>query len=227
MKAYWLQFSTRIDAMSLRERIMVFAAGAGLMLFIVYSMVLEPLDARQKLLQMELRQQQNQLAGMDTEIAARVAAFAADPDRAAQVQLMELKKQTIVLTDGLRAMQHGLVAPEKMVGLLEQLLRSNGKLRMVSLRTLPVSGLNGTGAPATATAAANTGPKPRELLYRHGVELVLQGSYLDMLSYMEALQNLPSQLFWGKLQLSAQDYPKCTLTLTLYTLSLDEKWLTL
>jgi MSHA biogenesis protein MshJ len=64
-------------------------------------------------------------------------------------------------------------------------------------------------------------------LYRHGVELVVQGSYLDMLSYMESLQALPSQLFWGRLQLDADNYPTATLTLTLYTLSLDEKWMTL
>jgi MSHA biogenesis protein MshJ len=55
----------------------------------------------------------------------------------------------------------------------------------------------------------------------------LQGSYLDMVSYMEALEQLPVQLFWGKAKLDAQQYPNSRLTLTLYTLSLDPKWMKL
>jgi len=69
--------------------------------------------------------------------------------------------------------------------------------------------------------------KPQELLYRHGVEIVLQGSYLDMVNYMDELERLPVQLFWGKASLDAQQYPNSRLTLTLYTLSLDSKWMKL
>ncbi|MNL80209.1 hypothetical protein D3C87_2070030 [compost metagenome] len=59
------------------------------------------------------------------------------------------------------------------------------------------------------------------------MEVVLQGGYLDMLDYMESLENAPQQLFWGRAQLDARNYPTASLTLTLYTLSLDEKWMTL
>ena len=83
-------------------------------------------------------------------------------------------------------------------------------------------------APANLpVASAVPAPKAREMLYRHGVEMVLQGSYPDMVAYMETLERLPVQLFWGKAQLDAQSYPEAKLTLTLYTLSLDDKWLKL
>jgi MSHA biogenesis protein MshJ len=115
------------------------------------------------------------------------------------------------------------------------------------MKTLPVTGMSETFAAAAAPAAAVTPAvpaaqpapanqpgqpaavvhKPRELLYRHGVEIVLQGSYLDMISYMAALEALPVQLFWGKASLDAQQYPNSRLTLTLYTLSLDQKWMKL
>jgi MSHA biogenesis protein MshJ len=55
----------------------------------------------------------------------------------------------------------------------------------------------------------------------------VRGSYLDMVDYMTALESLPTQLFWGKAQLEVEDYPSVRLTLTLYTLSLDEKWMKL
>jgi MSHA biogenesis protein MshJ len=48
-----------------------------------------------------------------------------------------------------------------------------------------------------------------------------------MVDYMHALETLPTQLFWGKAQLDAEEYPNVRLTLTLYTLSLDPKWMKL
>jgi len=80
---------------------------------------------------------------------------------------------------------------------------------------------------ATAPAPGQAPPRQEELLYRHGVQVVLQGSYLDMMAYMESLERMPSQLFWGKARLDAENYPAARLTLTLYTLSLDTKWISL
>ena len=107
------------------------------------------------------------------------------------------------------------------------------------MRTLPVDPLSALGAQAeggaaaasaAAAAAAAAVPvvaKGPELLFRHGVELTARGSYLDMVDYMNALEALPTQLFWGRAQLDVEVYPTVRLTLTLYTLSLDEKWMKL
>jgi MSHA biogenesis protein MshJ len=48
-----------------------------------------------------------------------------------------------------------------------------------------------------------------------------------MVDYMGALEALPAQLFWGKAQLQVEQYPTVRLTLTLYTLSMDPKWMKL
>ncbi|MBA5606710.1 type II secretion system protein M [Duganella sp. FT3S] len=263
MKAQWIKLCTRLDAMTLRERGMVFVAVAASIVFLAYTMVLEPLLAKQKVLLAQINQQQNQIAGIDREIAQMAAAFVVDPDAEGRARLQSLQKQIDEGSAALQNMQKGLVAPEKVAPLLEHILRGNGKLRLLSMKTLPVSGLSearlepgapavaapqqpavagpsGANAapaapaagmaaapPANAVAAAPAAPKPRELLYRHGVEIVLQGSYLDMIQYMDALQALPSQLFWGKAKLDAGQYPASRLTLTLYTLSLDTKWMKL
>ncbi|WP_342114802.1 hypothetical protein [Pseudoduganella sp. OTU4001] len=219
MKALWAKLSSRIDGMTLRERIAVFAAAVAVVLYALHILVLNPLFARNKQLADEIRQQNQRVEAANIEIGVRMAAFGANPDLAAQQRLAELNREAAKLAGSLRTMQNGLVAPEKMSSLMQQLLRSNGKLRLLSLRTLPASGLGGAdGKPAAGQ---------RELLYRHGVEVVLQGAYLDMLDYMESLENSPQQVFWGRAQLDARSYPAATLTLTLYTLSLDEKWMTL
>jgi MSHA biogenesis protein MshJ len=38
---------------------------------------------------------------------------------------------------------------------------------------------------------------------------------------------MPTQLFWGRAELAVEQYPHSRLTLTLYTLSLDRKWIKL
>jgi MSHA biogenesis protein MshJ len=241
----WIKLSTKLDAMTLRERAMVFLAVVAAVLFLLYTFSIEPLLAKQKLLQTQIRQQQNQIAGIDTEIAAKAQGFTVDPDAPAREQLKKVREDIDGTSAGLMAVQKGLVAPDKIAPLLEHLLRGNGKLRLMSLKTLPVAGMNEAALPAPDAAAkplvaaptptppptgavpAPAAPKPRELLYRHGVEIVLQGSYLDMVNYMDALESLPVQLFWGMARLEAQQYPNSRLTLTLYTLSLDQKWMKL
>jgi len=256
----WERLTNRLDAMSLRERAMIFAAAVGMALFLAYQFAIDPMLRKQKLLQEQIHQQNSQVSGIDMEIQAKVQAFANDPDAPVRTQLAELRQQIDKSTLALMSVQKGLVAPDKIAPLLERILHGNGRLKLVSLRTLPVAGMSEALAfdsktpevpaaqPAGATSAASmvatavqvaqagvaapaapgSGPaaaKPRELLYRHGVEIVLQGSYLDMVNYMDALEALPAQLFWGKAELAAGQYPNARLKLTLYTLSLDQKWM--
>lgn len=280
----WNKLSAKLDAMTLRERALVFVAATGLILFLLYTMAVEPLLTRQTALLAQIQQQQNQVSGINTEIAARAQGFVLDPDAEARAQLQQAHAEIDSIGAKLVAVQKGLVAPEKIAPLLEHLLQG-GKLKLVSLRTLPVTGMNeaaGLAAPAefqapdpaaalepalqqsalqktpppatpagALTAAPTTAPtsapaaaplpvaqpgpgsvagaelKAPELLYRHGVEIVVQGSYLEMINYMQALEALPVQLFWGGARLDAQQYHEARLTLTLYTLSLDEKWMKL
>jgi MSHA biogenesis protein MshJ len=231
----WIKLSTRLDAMTLRERAMVFTAVVAGILFLIYTVSAEPLLKKQSALQLQIKQQQNQITGIDQEIVAKAQGFKVDPDAATREQLNAVRRDIDATSNSLMAVQKGLVAPDKIAPLLEHLLRGNGRLKLISLKTLPVTGLNEAAKPAVAQTlvpapipAGQPAPaKPRELVYRHGVEIVVQGSYLDMVNYMAALESLPVQLFWGKANLDAQQYPNSRLTLTLYTLSLDQKWMKL
>jgi MSHA biogenesis protein MshJ len=242
MKAFFLKWSARLDAMTLRERAMVFAAASALIAFVAYSILLSPLFVRQKTLQTQIAQNQNNIGGIDDEIARKIDSFTLDPDVASRARLAALKAEVAALSDSLRAMQNGLVAPERMTPLLEKILRANGRLTLVGMKTLAVVPMNEGSYDAALPAVASQAPqaagqtaapaaapvsKPTNLLFRHGVELTLRGNYLDMVNYMNVLENMPTQLFWGKAALAVEEYPNARLTLTLYTLSLDQKWMKL
>ena len=240
MKQQWQQFALKFDALSVRERIMVFGASAALLIFMVVYLVVNPQLAKRKALADTIAQRQQAVAAIDAEMAQRMAAHAGDPNLQDRIRLERIRQQVQQMRHALQSTQNGLVAPERIVPMLQQLLKQQASLRLVSLATLP-SGAMGQGghvaskAAASASAAAPAGQSPADaepakapaVLYRHGVEIVLRGNYLDMVNYMDAVEAMPSHVFWGKLNMQVEQYPNATLSLTLYTLSLDEKWIAL
>ena len=236
MKQRWQVLAARIDALSQRERVMVFVAVLALLALAAQFIVLGPLQRKQDALRTQLAQQKTAIASTNAEIVRTLEQARLDPDAPLRARLQAVRGETERLSSDLRAMQRGLVPPERIAPLLESILRANGRLKLVAVRTLPVDPLSSivdAGEKAKGmTAGTLAGAAPRavkgpELLYRHGVELTARGSYLDMVDYMAALEALPTQLFWGRAQLDVEEYPTVRLTLTLYTLSLDEKWMKL
>ncbi|MBW3512343.1 type II secretion system protein GspM [Janthinobacterium sp. NKUCC06_STL] len=221
------KWATAFDALSLRERLMVFGAGAAAVLFVFYFMSFNPLLAKRAALEASIAQKQSLLTATDKEIELTMLAHATDPDQEARARLVALQAETASLAQALREKQHGLVAPERMVTLLEHLLRQHAGLRVVSLKTLPASAVGARQADAANGDAAAKAAAPAPLLHQHGVEVVLQGSYADMVQYMQALQAMPTRVFWGAAHLDAASYPNATLTLTLHTLSMDDTWIAL
>jgi MSHA biogenesis protein MshJ len=121
-----------------------------------------------------------------------------------------------------------------MVGVLQGMLSEDAGLRsglrLVRLDTLPPEpvGLpakdNADKTAPTAPAAANaTEAAP---LFKHGIQLTLVGNYASLTRYMEKLEHLPAGFYWARAELDANGHPEISLTLTLYTLSLEKTWLT-
>jgi MSHA biogenesis protein MshJ len=247
MKARLQVLANRINARTLRERVMLFGAVAAAIVFLLYSLFLNPLLVKRAALRAQLSQQRDNISGIDGEIGSKLMAFELDPNAAATARLAALNLENEQLSASLRLMQKGLVGPERIAPLLETILKANGRLRLVSMRTLPASPFSdgalpfdaaikpraAAPAPAAAAAAApeaiavRTAAAPADLLYRHGVELTVRGNYLDMVDYLDALEAMPTQLFWARASLDVEQYPTARLSLTVYTLSLDKKWMKL
>ncbi|SHG98051.1 hypothetical protein [Massilia sp. CF038] len=218
MKQYWKIISGRIDARTLRERAMMFAAAAAVLIFAAFFFYLNPNYAQQRVLLDEMARQRDQIAAVDAETAQTILTHTIDPDAAERARLAKIRADAKALSDKLLAMQEGMVPAERMSTMLEQMLRAHRGLRLKSLRTLSEV----EAAPAPGAAAA-----PAALLQKHGVELVVQGSYPDMVAYMAALEAMHGQLFWGSANMRVDTYPDATLTLVAYTVNLDKKWVKL
>lgn len=230
MQHYWKKIADRVDGMTLRERAMIFAAVAFLLVALIMTMFLDPLLAQQKKLSAQVVQQQEKMKEILAQIEALLQAKRADANSPARQRLEQIKRQLAEGDFYLQSRRERLVAPENMPSLLEQVLNKNGGLQLVSLKTLPVAPLiekaarPGTGRHAPPAVPAEDAAVPDKQIFRHGVQIVVRGSYLDLLQYLVALEHLDAQMFWGEAAMDAA-YPEVSLTLTLYTLSLDKSWL--
>jgi MSHA biogenesis protein MshJ len=222
MKNLWRSYGRKFDALSMRERVMVFAAAMCVIVFGGYQFGLAgPLTHNSRLsAQIGQHEAETAMATQQTQILA--GSLAQDPNEAVRKQLAELKGQIAERDLTVRGVQKGLVPPTRMAAVLENMLNRSQNVRLVSLRTLPVSTLVERPADEGKVEAA---PPDEHQVYKHGVEITLQGNYLDLMDYLAKLEKLPWQMFWARTRMDASDYPQVRVTLTLYTLSLDKAWL--
>jgi MSHA biogenesis protein MshJ len=200
--------------MSLRERVAVFAAAAVIIVFVVDSALIEPLVQRQKVNSLKNQQQQDEVRAMQMQLQAYAQARVSDGASAKRQRLDKYRAEIAALDRELGGRQGELVTPDRMTRMLSEILKRNPGVELVSLRSLPATGL--TQVPTTAPAGA--------VLYRHGIEVTVSGDYFKTLSYLGDLERNPAKILWGAMDLQAS-YPKVTLKITLYTLSPEKTWL--
>ena len=220
MKEQWRKIVDRVDALALRERVMVFVVLVVVMITPVNLFLLDPVRARQKNLNQQRTAHQAEIDGLLTQLQGLTAGNQTDPDAENRNRLRELKRKIDDLEAPLESAQQSLVSPEKSVFLLGELLAQNPRLRLVSLKTLPA-----TTALENKADLAGAGSPIASLVYKHGLQMTIEGNYHDLQQYLAALEKLPWRVVWGNADFRVDEYPKVVLSLTLYTLSLERVWL--
>ena len=234
MTAYFLKLASRFDALQLRERWLVVIAVLGGIVLIGHGLFVAPAQTRARLAEQSLAEQQAQLAALNAQIQA-LQAPGQDPNVAASAELSSLKSQLAKQAERLAVMENSLVPPHQMASLLEAVIGGQSGLRLVSLKTLPVasalekpakdSGAAAQAVPAPVAPGAAAPAKVADGLFKHGVEIKLEGSYQELTAYLERLELAKPKLLWSSVSLSAEDHPRLVLTLTVYSLSLERAWL--
>jgi len=229
MKQKWLEMVARFNALASRERILIAVAilvGGG---FLGYALLIEPQLIRETVNNKRIAQAKIDMAGVEAQLAA-VQSQLKDPDASNTAALQQVRKNMAAIDLRLRSIQDSLVPPEKMQEFLAGLLSNNRNLEVLALRTLPVTVLlehaedkktDGKDVKRDRKPVVETGSN----IYKHGVEIRIAGSYNDLLFYLAEVELMPQRIIWSRVELTAEKYPRSVLTLTVYTLSLDKKWL--
>jgi MSHA biogenesis protein MshJ len=213
MTALLRRYTERIDALSLRERVLIFIAAALVLIAFAYLGFISPLMERDKRLGREVARRQTELAMLQAQLQAMARASEMRPDDANRAKLAGLQRQLAQLDEQIGEAASRFTSPGRMRDVLQEILARNPRLQLVDLKTLPVDLFGHSDA---------RGPRP---IYRHAIELTVSGAYLDLYAYLRQLEGLSTRLYWRKADLAAGDYPKVVLKLTVYTLSFDPSWM--
>ena len=202
----------RFDRLTLRERLLVLAAAITVLVGAFKMVLLGPLDARGARLS-------QQLSVLETGISETARAAATDTAMAGYAQAADLKARLAAVNAELSSQSAGMIAPERMVEVLHDVLSRQRGVVLVSMRNLEAIKL-----PLDAAGEGATGtPRP----YEHTVEIVLEGRYLDVLAYLEALEALPWRFYWRRLELTTTRYPINRVRVELGTVSMGSEWIDL
>lgn len=214
LKIRFKSIADRVDAMSLRERGLIFITVLVVLYFVAVNLLFGPANTERDRLQAQINQVRTETQTLDTQIQGILAGGAQDPDAAKREKIAALQTNLQQMDASLNQATFGLVPPKEMTRLVEQMLSKNRALRVLKVESLPAAPLVEGG-----TEANNA---PGTMIYKHGMRIELQGGYLDILRYLKSLEELPWKLFWGQATMKTDKYPESKLTLLIYTLSTHE-----
>jgi MSHA biogenesis protein MshJ len=232
--------AARFDGLSLRERVLSSAAALVVLIALFNVLVFKRLEIRRT----QLAQQLTQIATTITDTAA--AGDGSDATGATLQRTIALAAQLSQVTARLNSRSAGLIPPQRMTQVIHDVLSRQRGVTLISLRSLAPhalidgadspAGPNGKGAAAqpsdSVSDASQTVPSAdfthsSEGPYVHSVEMVLQGSYLDVLTYLQVLEGLQWHFYWQSLTLDATHYPTTRVTVRLGTVSMSRDWIDL
>ena len=192
----------RFDRLSLRERVLTTAATLTVLIAVFHVLVLQRLELRRKQLTQQL---------------AAVNATAGTGDAGATLQrTIALAAQLNQVTARLDSQSAGFIPPQRMTQMIHDVLSRQQGVTLISLRSVAPRGLADSSG-----VGASDGP------YVHSVVLVVQGQYLNVLAYLQALEGLPWHFYWQSLELDATHYPVTRVTVRLGTVSMSHDWIEL
>jgi len=202
----------KIDALSLRERILVLITGVIVFAALWHTLLMQPLEQRATQSRAELASLEDRISAANRSLEEQLLQLAGGTDEhRSRIASLQMRIDEINTTLGNHAAE--LIDPAEMARVLEGLLKEQSKLSLVRMRNTTPEFLSADDTENSLT------------FYRHGLEIEVEGSYVACLEYLDAIEALPWRLYWQVLDLEVIEYPHNRIRLEVSTLSLDEEWI--
>ena len=220
MKDKLSQLVDKFAALGLRMRLMLTFAGAMLVALIIDLFWLTPVNQDIERVQANIKQIERQInETLDTQNQLNLS-IANQRNHPKIKQLAQLKSQIEQAKLSLKEKTNHLVSPSEMVGVLKEIINRSNKLKLVSLTKQAPQPLF-----EKDEEKANVNNQPQLQLYRHSVELLLDGGYKETQKFLEQLEAMEQQVEFNHLQFRVEEYPKSMITLVVSTVSFERKWI--
>ncbi len=200
MKQVWKDQARRIDALNLRERVIMFISIALAVGALADAFVLAPAMAERRRLTAQSRLQTQQIEALRLQLAAQGHGAGGDtPQGRQRDRLTQARSELRALEEQVRSQLAGREEMARLPAVLDRLLRRHDRLTLVRLATAaPPRAAMPADAPLTTSM-----PSVRW----QGVDLSVAGRYPDLVSYLAELERVLPGLRWGPLQIATPSMP--------------------
>lgn len=202
----------RADDLSFRERALVFFTLLVLVSTVWHMMFMEPLLRQADAARTEITATRVRIEVANQSLQDQVMQLA-QADTTNQTRFALIQQRLDQVDEELAEYSGQLIDPAEMAFVLESVLKSQSGLQLKRIRNMGAEAL-------TADNEDNS-----VILYRHGLEIEVEGSYLDCLAYLQEIESLPWRFYWQFLELDVVEYPRNRIRIEVSTLSLDEEWI--
>lgn len=216
MASQMKHFADKFNARTIRERGLVTLVLIGLTAFVWWNYFAEPGMLELDTLQSETSRKSNEVEASRLAIAAIRQRIESGVHREKERQLGKLKLELKLVDQKLHAKEREMIDPEKMFQLVTQLIYKESELTLKSLKRLEVK-------PAIPLAEGQSEENPAGI-FRHVLEIELDGKYVDIVTYMQTLEKLEWKLLWDQVEVISNEYPLTSLKLVISTLSTRKEW---
>jgi MSHA biogenesis protein MshJ len=222
LRLQWRRIADRIDALSTRERGLVFVAVMVSLLFAANAVLFTPLRTQQQQLERELQDKRAQAEAREKQMQIMIEGTTRDPDAENRARLEALRGRIRQMDEELGRLVAGFVTPQEMAKFVERALKESRGLEFVKVENIPPRSLAEDESTPETDAAK---PGSEVAVYKHGLRIEMKGGYREIVTYLRALEALPWKVFWGEVSLETEAYPVSRVTVVIYTLSRRRGWI--
>ncbi|MGC1511236.1 hypothetical protein [Ketobacter sp.] len=213
LRSKYQQLEDKLHALSVRERVILAVAVGILILGLFDQLLLRGLMAERVQIESEKADVLQNLQVANNTIEALEKTIANNPNLSLQQAIGKLQVSEQRIDDQINSITTGMIEPSQMAYVLGELLSDESGLKILSIHS----------SAAHRLMVADEQQQQSAAIYRHELELKMEGSFFQMKKYLRALEALPERVVVDELEYKVNQHPDGALVLNVHTLSPHEE----
>lgn len=221
-KSAWDKLVEKTESMTVRERLLIAFAGIVVIYGLAEVLYFEQLRVEHKKLDNQMDRLKKDRQNYENELLV-LRAKKEKPKRLEQ-EIKSLDERIRGIEDEILGFSDVMTQPKAMTDILKSILSQRGDLSIKSLKNEEAKPIRFE----PNKAEDKSEPKkelPKASLYRHSLELVLEGSFDSAKSFLKKMEASNKNIYWELIEYEVLEYPQGELTIRVFTLSRVKEWI--
>lgn len=210
----------QFDVLEERERLLISVTVLGLLVISWFTFGVEPVLNKIEKTDKDIVSLHSEVNENLKRIKIIVNELANHPDNKLENDVARLEKSLVGMDAEIRELSSNYVPASKMTVLLRKLFSDSEGLVLKSLKNLPSESVSQNANQETLGADSFILG-----LYRHGMEMELEGDFYQIRTFLLKAKELQWNLHWQEIDYEVVEYPYANVKLRVFTFSTDKAWI--